>query len=422
MKRLVGIEALAIAVPRRYVDIEDLARARGVDPAKYTQGLGAREMAVADPGEDSVALAATAAARLLRNNDVDPARVGMLVVGTETGVDHSKPVASHVQGLLKLPRSMRVYDSQHACYGGTAGLMAAVEWIASGAAAGRSAVVVCSDIARYGLNTAGEPTQGAGAVALLVSEQPDLLAVDVGLNGACSMDVYDFWRPLGRREAVVDGHYSIQCYLEALSGAYRGWRERALAHEVVRWGPTQPGDQLARVLYHVPFCKMARKAHTQLRLCDLEDRPNAPATTPEAREEQAKSSASYEAQVASSLTLNARVGNVYTASLYLALAGLLQGEGGALAGQRIGLLSYGSGCAAEFYSGVVGEKAARRMVQSGVEEAMARRERVTVAEYERIMNLPYDAPESLPPAAGTFRLAEIRDHKRLYVEGAASQT
>jgi hydroxymethylglutaryl-CoA synthase len=420
MKRLVGIEALAIAVPRRYVDIEDLARARGVDPAKYTSGLGAREMAVADPGEDSVALAATAAARLLRSNDVDPSRIGMLVVGTETGVDHSKPVASHVQGLLKLPRTMRVFDTQHACYGGTAGLMAAVEWIASGAAAGRSAVVVCSDVARYGLNTAGEPTQGAGAVALLVSEQPDLLAIDVGLNGSCSMDVYDFWRPLGRREAVVDGHYSIQCYLDALSGAYRGWRERALAHEVVRWGPSLPGEQLARILYHVPFCKMARKAHTQLRLCDLADVPNAPATTAEAREEQAKAASSYDAQVASSLGLNARIGNVYTASLYLALAGLLHGEGDTLAGQRIGLMSYGSGCAAEFFSGVVGEKAARRMAQAGVEAMMAGRERVSVVEYERIMQLPYEAPEPLAPAAGTFRLAEIRDHKRRYAEGSAS--
>lgn len=417
MKKHVGIEALAIAVPRRYVDIEELARARGVDPAKYTQGLGAKEMAVADPGEDSVALAATAAARLVRDNAVDPARVGMLVVGTETGVDHSKPVASHVQGLLKLPKSMRVYDTQHACYGGTAGLMAASEWIASGAAAGRSAIVVCSDIARYGLNTAGEPTQGAGAVALLVSEQPDLLALDVGLNGSCSMDVYDFWRPLGRREAVVDGHYSIQCYLDALSGAYRGWRERALAHEVVRWGSTLPGEQLARILYHVPFCKMARKAHTQLRLCDLEDAPNSPAATPQAREELAKAAGSYEAQVASSLTLNARIGNVYTASLYLALAGLLHAEGAALSGQRVGLLSYGSGCASEFFSGVVGEKAAQRMAQTNVESVLARRERVSVQEYERIMQLPYEAPEAIIPAAGTFRLAEIRDHKRRYIEG-----
>ncbi|QDE98102.1 hydroxymethylglutaryl-CoA synthase family protein [Myxococcus xanthus] len=417
MKKRVGIEALAVAVPSRYVDIEDLARARGVDPAKYTAGLGAQEMAVTDPGEDTVALAATAAARLIRQQDVDPSRIGMLVVGTETGIDHSKPIASHVQGLLKLPRTMRTYDTQHACYGGTAGLMAAVEWIASGAGAGKVAVVVCSDIARYGLNTAGEPTQGGGAVALLVSEQPDLLAMDVGLNGVCTMDVYDFWRPVGRREALVDGHYSITCYLEALSGAYRGWREKALAAGLVRWSDALPGEQLARIAYHVPFCKMARKAHTQLRLCDLEDAASAAASTAESREAQAKSAASYDAQVATSLGLNSRIGNVYTASLYLALAGLLHREAGALAGQRIGLLSYGSGCAAEFYSGTVGEKAAERMAKADLEAVLARRERVSIEEYERLMKLPADAPEAVAPSPGAFRLTEIRDHRRQYAEG-----
>ncbi|AKF82202.1 hydroxymethylglutaryl-CoA synthase [Myxococcus fulvus 124B02] len=420
MQRKVGIEALAVAVPSRYVDIEDLARARNVDPAKFTAGLGAREMAVTDPGEDTVALAATAAARLIQQQGVDPSRVGMLVVGTETGIDHSKPVASHVQGLLKLPRTMRTYDTQHACYGGTAGLMAATEWIASGAGAGKVAIVVCADIARYGLNTAGEPTQGGGAVALLVSEQPDLLALDVGLNGTCTMDVYDFWRPIGRREAVVDGHYSISCYLEALSGAYRGWREKAVAAGLVRWSGSLPGEQLARIAYHVPFCKMARKAHTQLRLCDLEDAKDSKAGTPEAREELAKSAASYDAQVASSLGLNSRIGNVYTASLYLALAGLLHGEGAKLANQRIGLLSYGSGCMAEFFSGVVGEKAAERMARADLDTVLARRERVPIEEYERLMKLGSDAPETKAPPPGAFRLTEIRDHKRLYTEGGAA--
>ncbi|ATB27468.1 hydroxymethylglutaryl-CoA synthase family protein [Melittangium boletus] len=417
MKKQVGIEALAIAVPRKYVDIAELAQARGVDPAKYTSGLGAKEMAVADPGEDSVALAASAAARLIQEQGVDTSRIGMLVVGTETGVDHAKPVASHVQGLLKLPRTMRSFDAQHACYGGTAGLMAASEWIASGAGAGRTALVICSDIARYGLNTAGEPTQGGGAVALLVSEQPDLLALDIGLNGASTQDVYDFWRPSGRREALVDGHYSIGCYLDALSGAYRGWRERALAHEVVRWGDTLPSEQLARILYHVPFCKMARKAHTQLRQCDLEASAATQNATPAEREELAKSTASYEAQVASSLTLNARIGNVYTASLYLALAGLMNAEAAALAGKRIGLLSYGSGCCSEFYSGVVGANAAQRIAKANVEGVLARRERISVAEYERIMNLASDAPEQLAPAPGEFRLKEIREHRRAYVAG-----
>lgn len=410
----VGIEALAVAVPHRYVDIEDLARARGVDPAKYTSGLGAKEMAVTDPGEDAVALAATAVARLLKQNNVDASRIGMLVVGTETGVDHSKAVASHVQGLLKLPRAMRTYDTQHACYGGTAGLMAATEWIASGAGAGRVAVVVASDIARYGLHTAGEPTQGGAAVAMLISENPQLLALDVGLNGACSMDVYDFWRPHGRREALVDGHYSITCYLDALSGAYRGWRERALAKEVIRGGTELPSEQLARVLYHVPFCKMARKAHGRVRLSDLEDSASGAAMTPEARETAAQSATSYTAQVATSLGLNSRVGNAYTASLYLALAGVLQAEAAQLAGKRIGLFSYGSGCVSEFFSGVVGSDAAAQLARAELDAVLAARERVTVAEYERLMNLPYDKPEPAHATPGTFRLTEIKDGRRLY--------
>jgi hydroxymethylglutaryl-CoA synthase len=163
---------------------------------------------------------------------------------------------------------------------------------------------------------------------------------------------------------------------------------------------------------------MARKAHTQLRLCDLEDAMGPGPGTPEAREEVAKSQASYDAQVATSLGLSARIGNVYTASLYLALAGLLQREAAQLATQRIGLLSYGSGCMAEFYSGIVGEKAAERMARADLEAVMAKRERVSVEEYERLMKLAPDSPEPMTPAPGTFRLSEIREHRRLYAEGA----
>src|SRR5215510_11105142 len=109
MKHRIGIHALGLAIPRRYVDMEDLARARGVEPAKYVHGLGAREMAVAEPGEDTVALAALAARRALAASDIARPHFGLLVVGTETGVDHSKPVASYVHGLLELPAAMRVY-------------------------------------------------------------------------------------------------------------------------------------------------------------------------------------------------------------------------------------------------------------------------------------------------------------------------
>src|SRR5215831_5821712 len=99
MKHRIGIHALGLAIPRRYIDMEDLAYARGVEPDKYLRGLGAREMAVAEPGEDTVALAALAGRRALAASGIPRHDFGLLVVGTETGVDHSKPVASFVHGL-----------------------------------------------------------------------------------------------------------------------------------------------------------------------------------------------------------------------------------------------------------------------------------------------------------------------------------
>jgi hydroxymethylglutaryl-CoA synthase len=406
---------MGVAVPRRYIDLEDLARARGVDPAKYTRGLGALQMAVAEPGEDTVSLAAAAARRALDVAAIDPRELGLLIVGTETGVDHSKPVASYVHGLLELPRTMRVYDTQHACYGGTAGLMTAIEWIASGAADGRRALVVCSDIARYGLATAGEPTQGAGAVAMVVSAEPGMLQLDLGIAGASSTHVHDFWRPLGQREAQVDGHYSVECYLDAVATAYRGWKSRAIARELVRPGPV-PSEQLAAICYHLPFCKMARKAHVQLRRCDLED-AGEPHDGPD---EEARATASFRDQVEPSLALCARIGNVYTGSLYLALAGLLHARGPELVRRRIGLFSYGSGCTSEFFSGVVGPRAPERIAAARLDDVLGARERISIDEYTRIMERAPGAPLGEPPVAGGFGFTGVTNHRREYIRAAPS--
>jgi hydroxymethylglutaryl-CoA synthase len=406
MKIRVGIDAMAVAVPRRYIDIEDLARARGIDPAKYTHGLGAREMAVAEPGEDTVSLAAEAARRALAAANLDGGELGLLVVGTETGVDHSKPVASYVHGLLDLPRTMRVYDTQHACYGGTAGLMTALEWIASGSAGSRSALVICSDIARYGIATAGEPTQGAGAVAMVIGQNPAMLEIDVGISGTSSTHVHDFWRPLGLREAQVDGHYSVQCYLDALADAYRGWKRRAIMRELVHDGMTS--EKLARICYHVPFCKMAKKAHLHVRRCDLEDAYQ----TWDAADEDARAAQSFGEQVEPSLAACSRIGNVYTGSLYLSLAGLLETQAAALAGKRLGLFSSGSGCTSEFFSGVVAARATERVRAAPIAEVLAGRQRITIPEYERIMAMT--SPIGVPPHPGAFRFTGVVEHRRQY--------
>jgi 3-hydroxy-3-methylglutaryl CoA synthase len=248
---------MAFAVPRGYVDLADLAAARGVPASKYTQGLGVLQMSVAHADEDPVTLATEAARRCLQAAGRSPSEIGLCIVGTETAVDHSKPIASYLHGLLGLPSACRVFETKHACFGGTAGLLNAIDWLAAGSARGRCALIVCTDIARYSVGTAGEPTQGAGAVAMLISENPRLVELEPGITGCFSQDVHDFWRPLYRKDALVDGQFSVQCYLDALTGAYAEWQRLS-----------ESDEPLVRTCYHVPYGKMARKAHQ--RRCQLD--------------------------------------------------------------------------------------------------------------------------------------------------------
>jgi len=382
----VGIDAIALSVPRGYVDLAELAEARGVPPEKYLNGIGTRRMAIAGPDEDPVTLAVNAARRVFARSGANPADIGLCIVGTETAVDHSKPVAAFLHGLLGLPRACRVFEAKHACFGGTAGLLNAVDWIAAGSARGRAALVVCTDVARYPLGSSGEPTQGAGAVAMLIRQEPRLLGLEVGRTGSFARDVHDFWRPLHHKEALVDGHFSVQCYLDALAGAYDEWR---------RVGGEE-GEPLARTCYHVPYGKMARKAHRHRRMMD--------GWTEQAADQ------SFAVEVASSLALPAQIGNVYTGSLYLALASLLEAEAKDIAGRRIGLFSYGSGCCAEFFAGTVKPDAAALVAQLEIAAPLADCQRMSVTDYERLR--AEDAVTDRRPAPGSAPTEQAREGRR----------
>ena len=386
-----GIEAMGVAVPEQYVDMAELAEARGVAPGKYLEGIGLKQMAVPAVDEDTVTLAVRAARMALKGVDLN--EIGLCIVGTETAVDHSKPVASFVQGLLGLPTHCRVYETKHACYGGTAGLMTAMDWIRSGSNRGRKALVIASDIARYGLRTAGEPTQGAGAVAMLISQKPLLVELEQTV-GTYSRDVMDFWRPLYSKDAFVDGQYSVTCYLDALVGAYK--------EHLALTGGAQPlaSDRFAAIAYHVPYPKMAKKAHDALRTFDTDPSP----------------ATSFAVQVRPSLVLPERVGNIYTGSMYLSLLSALCVDTRALDGKAIGFFSYGSGSCAEFWSGRVAEGAQARVRAMGLEAMLDARKKVSVAEYERIMTLRegIDQKALETQALGPDRYVGVDNNRRIY--------
>ena len=408
----VGIEAIHCYVPQYALPLPALAAARGVAPEKLTQGLGVQAMAVPPACEDVVTMAATAATRCLRAARVDPRTIGLLIVATETGVDHSKPVGIFVHELAGIGSQCRVYEVKHACYGGTAALMTAADWVRANRTQPRRALVVASDVARYALGSPGEPTQGAGAVAMLVGPEPRALFLsdESGLHAA---NVYDFWRPLDRREAIVDGKYSVACYLDALTGAFTDYR--ALERPALE--PDEAlSDRLARILYHTPFPKMAAKAHRRLVELDWRaTRTRWGGLEPRFEEEAA---ASYRTLAASGLEAVSRIGNTYTASLYVCLASLLEAEGRALAGRRLGLFSYGSGCCAEFFTGVV-PPSVGAVADAGVAALLGGRTFVDVEAYERLIRAG-DTGETPPPGfAGDFVFTGVRDARREYARRGA---
>jgi hydroxymethylglutaryl-CoA synthase len=409
---MVGLEALAFSVPQHFINLADIAVARGIDPDKYTLGLGQREMSVATPCEDAVTLAASAGWRLLSNFNVDPESIALLIVGTETGIDHSKPIASYVHELLGLSPLCRSFEIKHACYGGMAGLFTASHWAMAGRAAGKKALVIATDIARYGVGTPGEPTQGAGAVAMLISDNPVLLEFDMDGEGYYSKQVMDFWRPIYSKEAFTDGHYSIACYLEALQQSYAAYRQGVGCD-----GDPHFADRFVACLYHVPFVKMAQKAHQRLLETDAGTSfsPDSPQMKG-ARDDFAR-------RVAPSLEINALVGNIYTGSLFLSLVNFLEDQGYRAAGRLVSLFSYGSGCQAEFIAAKVGERAGHAMKQCDFRAILDGRTRLDVHRYEEILEAnglaDFNDSEVCDPAIwhieGPFVYAGTHSHQRQYL-------
>ncbi len=252
----VGLSDIGIYVPPYYLPHEELAAPYGIPKEKYNIGLGNQNMAIIPNSEDIVSMAANAGQQVLEKSGTDPEDIQSLIVSTESGVDHSKPVASFVQGLLKIGTRCRVYDIKNACYGGTAGLVASMERMSHKEKSPRKSLLIMADVARYGFGTLGEPTQGAGAVAMLLEKNPRLCSVDTSLSGVFSKDVFDFWRPIGYNVPfVAPGKLSIECYLIALEGALADFR----SNTGVEQGKLM--DYLDYVIYHMPFTNMAKK-HT----------------------------------------------------------------------------------------------------------------------------------------------------------------
>ncbi|PWU11186.1 MAG: hydroxymethylglutaryl-CoA synthase [Terriglobia bacterium] len=354
-----GIEKIGVYPGSLALAMPDLCAAREQDPIKIRDAMMIDERSINPLWEDPVTMAVNAANSLLEGEDRE--KIELLIVASESGVDQEKPISTWAHRYLGLTPHCRNFELKHACYGGTAGLQMAASWVASGVSPGAKALIITTDQSRTHLGKPWEFVLGAGAAAILVSDQPRLVELELGKSGYWTYEIADLTRPTAKVE-TGNSETSLISYLEALEGAY--------AHFLCRAKPESDFDTyFQRHVYHAPFGGMTWRAHrTLLREWKTLSRD--------------ESWAHFQHKSLSALRYLRRMGGTYSGSTFIGLLAMIEADAGIRAGDRIAVFSYGSGSCAEFYCVKACEGAREIARAQCVTQKLDARRRLSVAEYE----------------------------------------
>jgi 3-hydroxy-3-methylglutaryl CoA synthase len=402
----VGIDDLNLYASTLSVDNALVAEARGT--SRYMDIVRIRRRSIAPLCEDPVTLAVNAARPIV--DAAGPDAFELLIVATESGFDYGKPLSSYVHRHLGLGSRCRNLEAKHACYGGTASLQLACAWVRSEAAPGKKALVVTTDLPGNQFGQPAELTPGTGAVALSVSAEPRVLALDLA-SGYAAREVYDTARPTATGH-WVDEVLSLGAYLDLLELAYGHYRSRR--------GEVPLEEDLDYLVYHMPLESLVRKAHEVL-LAESAARADGNG---------GGAGRSFDRMVAPSLRYCAETGNIFSGTLYAGLAALVDSDPPPRPGARVGMYSYGSGSCAEFFAGTLGHAARSVVGARRIGKHLEARRPLSVPDYERIVLereskalCPDFTPERETPAghfeeayrgSGLLVLEGVKDYYRRY--------
>ncbi|GLJ12432.1 hypothetical protein SUGI_0190820 [Cryptomeria japonica] len=363
----VGILAMEVYFPTTCVQQDALETFDGVSKGKYTIGLGQDCMTFCTDLEDVISMSLTVVTSLLEKYAIDPKQIGRLEVGSETVIDKSKSIKTWLMCIFEKFGNTEIegVDSTNACYGGTAALFNCINWVESNSWDGRYGLVVATDSAVYAEGPA-RPTGGAAAIAMLIGPNAPL-AIEKNYRGTHMAHAYDFYKPnLASEYPVVDGKLSQNCYLMALDSCYKRFCNRFEKGEGKEFSLLD-ADYVA---FHSPYNKLVQKSFARLLFNDFSRHASSVEKDAQKKlepyaglsEEESYNSRDlekvsqqvakplYDTKVQTSTLLPKQVGNMYTASLYAALASIVHNKHSTLEGQRVLMFSYGSGLASTIFS------------------------------------------------------------------------
>lgn len=443
----VGIDSISYYVPSLYVDIEDLASKRNIPAEKLTYGLGLKKMSIPDFDEDSASIAANSLFKLISEYNINPKEIGRIYIGTESGVDASKPISSYVVEILeeifkdkygdRCFKNCDVVDLTFACAGGVDAMQNCCDWVRNGQ--NRKAIVIASDIAKYELNSTGEYTQGAGSVSLLICEDPSILSFN-GSWGVSTKGIGDFFKPrrqykksnilveaaeilnkkisqedaevlLGntnskfwsdtndiievyKEEPIFEGQYSNESYKERVYEAIEDFNNQNNRNILKEW---------ENIIFHLPYAYHGRRMITDKWIDWMNKNGDSELIYSEAGKPESDLDKDWikkvsksniykdfvDQKIAPGEKASSEIGNMYTASIFMSLISSLVealSNGNDITNKKIGFISYGSGSKAKIFEGTVQNKWMDRIGTIKLFQNLNSRQKISVDIYEKLHN------------------------------------
>jgi hydroxymethylglutaryl-CoA synthase len=441
----VGIDSLSYYVPSLYVDIEELAHIRDIPSEKLVKGLGLKKMATPDYDEDSASIAANSLYRLIKQNGINPREVGRVYLGTESGVDASKPTSSYVVEILedvfteeygeRCFKNCDIVDLTFACAGAVDALQNCCDWVRNGI--NRKAIVIASDIAKYELNSTGEYTQGAGSVSMLICEDPSIISFN-GAWGVSTKGIGDYFKPrrifkksnvlieaaklLGhevssneaeilldkaeskfwsdsndlievyKEEPIFEGQFSNESYKDRVYEAIENFNEQNQRDILSDW---------VNIIFHLPYAFHGRRMIVNKWLDWMNEKEGfnsiySEIGKPESSNDKdwikkvAKSSvykSFVEEKIAPGERASSEIGNMYTASIFMSLiSSLVEAveKDKKLENKKIGFISYGSGSKAKIFEGTIQKDWVDKIKPITLFDSLNKRKKISIDVYENL--------------------------------------
>jgi hydroxymethylglutaryl-CoA synthase len=334
----VGIVGYGAYVPRYRLPAREVSRI-------WTGGKGGvpiKEKAVPGLDEDVATMSIEAARNAMARARIDPQELRAVWVGSESHPYAVKPTSTLVAEAIGAVPHTQAADWEFACKAGTEALVAAMGLVGSGM--GRYAMAIGMDTAQGRPGDALEYTAGAGGAAFIIGGAAESVAV-INASYSYVTDTPDFWR---RPEAKYPEH-GMRFTGEP---AYFKHIMEAGSHLMESLGVSAKDYKWA--IFHQPNTKFPQRVAAQLGFSKSQIEPG---------------------------LLVPVIGNTYAGA---ALIGLTATLDVAEPGDRILVVSFGSGAGSDAFDIVVTQEVlARRDLATKTREYVARRSEIDYATYAR---------------------------------------